>query len=271
MKEQLYTYGIQRNLQGIASLPVVVNENKPAIILFNAGVVHKVGPFDINISIANHLSSMGFLVFRFDLSGMGDSLKVKDGTSHQVTVINDLKQTMSFIESQYAVNTFIMMGLCTGADHAHKIACEDARVVGNVWLDGYGYPTAKFNFLRYAPVFFSPRRLVTAVYHKLVQADKLLKNIKGVDAYVWELPAKDKYIHEMNALYKRGVKSLYVFSGGVRDYYNYKDQFADSFKGHQFLKSVEIEYFPEFDHTYIIIKDRDIMIKRVSVWLSENF
>jgi len=270
MNEQLHTYGIERNLTGIATIQDNINRQSPAIILLNAGVIHKVGPFDFNISFARKLSSEDYLVFRFDISGLGDSDKIKDGTTYNEVVMNDLKQTMTFIEEKYDVNKFVVIGLCTGADHAHKIACQDSRVVGNVWLDGYGYPTTKYKLIRYAPVFLNPKRFVNALKKYFSTSNKDVLSTKGVDDYVWELPSKDQYINDMKLLYERDVKCLYIYSGGVTSYFNYRQQFEDSFKGCHFLKNIEVTYYPEFDHTFILLKDRMRMIKRVSEWLNKN-
>lgn len=270
MKEQIHIYGEHRNLQGIASVPEKVNAKYPAVIVLNAGAVHKAGPFNLNVDIARYLSSQGCLVFRFDLGGMGDSGKIKDGTGYHESVMSDIKQSLSFMETEYGVGKFVIIGLCTGADHAHKIACEDERVVANVWLDGYGYSTTKFKLIRYLPVALNPKRLMIAIYNCCIKK-KVIGGVRGVDAYIWELPDKEKYIHNMELLYKRNVKNLYIYSGGVANYYNYKEQFSDSFKGYEFLKSIEVEYYPKFDHTYVLLNDRKKMICRIADWINEVF
>jgi len=271
MKELIHTYGEHRNLQGIASLPEKLDSKRPAVLLLNAGVVHKVGPFDFNVSFARLLSADDYLVFRFDLNGMGDSAKIKDGSLHNESVMNDIKATLSFLQSQYGIDQFVVIGLCTGADHAHKIACEDSRVIGNVWLDGYGYTTWKFTFLRLLPVLLNPKRLAFAIINRIKNRKQLIKKARGVNAYVWELPEKEKYLNDMQLLDKRGFKCLYIYSGGVKKYYNYKNQFNDSFKGQAFLKNIDVEYYPQFDHTYTILKDRQQMMARVNKWLNTYF
>lgn len=269
MNESLHNYGAHRNLQGIANIPKNFEKQKPIILLFNAGVVHKVGPFDLNISLTKKFSEEGFLTFRFDLSGMGDSKKIKTGMAHHDETINSLKETMDYCEEHFGSSTFVAVGLCTGADLGHKITCKDERVVGNVWLDGYGYPTTKFNILRYGPILLNPKRLFWVAL-RLLGLNKSLPN-RSVDSYVWKLPPKEHYVNDMEKLKERNVKCLYVFSGGVHEYYNYKDQFQDSFPGKDFLKNITIEYYPKFDHTYVILKDRQVMINRICKWLRASF
>lgn len=268
--EALHIYGEQNNLQGIASIPDLFKTRDIAVILLNAGMVRKVGPFNLNVDLARNLSSDGYFVFRFDLAGLGDSIKIKTGGTNIENAMEDLKTTMTYIAEQYAIQKFIIIGLCTGADFAHKISVLDNRVVGNIWLDGYGYPTPAFLQKRITPVLLNPVRLMNSIISRL--RNLFVKTqVSGVDTYVWKLPEKQDYINDMNQLFLRGFKSLYLFSGGVSVYYNYKDQFKDGFQKFPFWKNIEVEYYPEFDHTYLLIDDRQVMIARVEDWLNRNF
>ena len=75
----------------------------------------------------------------------------------------------------------------------------------------------------------------------------------------------------MEQISQRNFKSLYLFSGGVWIYYNYKNQFRDGFHKFKFWKNVEVEHYPDFDHTYLLVDDRKVMINRIEKWLDDNF
>jgi len=80
MREEAVLFGKTRSLVGIITDPhTVVNaHNHPAIVLLNAGVLHRVGPNRLYVKIARKLASAGFVVLRFDLSGIGDSKARRD-------------------------------------------------------------------------------------------------------------------------------------------------------------------------------------------------
>ncbi len=82
MKEHALLLGKDRSLVGI------LTENGDAdfpgkneltgVLLLNAGLIHHIGPSRIYVKIARMLASMGFIVLRFDFSGIGDSGPRKD-------------------------------------------------------------------------------------------------------------------------------------------------------------------------------------------------
>lgn len=268
--ESIHIYGDQKNLQGIATIPDDYKCKNIAIILLNAGLVHKVGPFNLNIDMARKLSASGYFVFRFDLAGLGDSMKIQSNRTNNQNTMDDLAMTMSHLESQYMIHKFIVIGLCTGADHSHKISVLDNRVIGNVCLDGYGYRTPTFWLKRVTPVLLNPARLLRSIISRLHTSPNIT-NTSGADSYFWKLPAKKDYISDMKQTFHRNVKSLYLFTGGVTVYYNYKDQFKDGFQRYDFWNNIEVDRYPEFDHTFLLIDDRQVMIKRVRDWLDKHF
>jgi len=276
MKEVIHTFGSENNLTGIATIPDNINK-KVAVILFNAGVLHKVNAFDMNIDLMKMLADDGSLVFRFDLSGMGDSKKSKNKSTLNEQVINDLIQSMDLIEDKYNVKDFVFIGLCTGADNAHKISVADDRVMGVVWLDGYAYPTTeynKLNFVRYIKAALNPAKLLKFIKKKLavlLGGDSDYVSDEGVDNYFWELPDKEVYRKQMQDIFKRNSKGLYLYSGGVNDYYLYEGQFFDAFKGEKFLSNIEEQYYDNADHLYVIKKHRLIMLERIKKWMRDHF
>jgi len=276
MKEVIHTFGSEKNLTGIATIPDNINK-KAAVILFNAGVLHKVNAFDMNIDLMKILANDGSLVFRFDLSGMGDSKKSKIKSTLSEQVINDLIQSMDLIEDKYNIKDFVFIGLCTGADNAHKISVTDDRVMGVVWLDGYAYPTTeynKLNFVRYIKAALNPVKLLRFIRKKfavILGGNSDYESDEGVDNYFWELPDKEVYRKQMQDIFKRNSKGLYLYSGGVNDYYLYEGQFFDAFKGEAFLSNIEEQYYANADHLYVIKKHRLIMLERIKKWMRDHF
>ena len=77
MKEKAYRFGKDDCLTGIVAAPdnYPKTDIKPAVVLLNAGILHRVGPYRLHVDLARKLVSMNFTVLRFDLSGMPTSLR----------------------------------------------------------------------------------------------------------------------------------------------------------------------------------------------------
>ncbi len=71
MKESAFKFGKYESLVGIISDPFVDPNNRPAVIILNSGLLHGVGPNCLHVKIARKLASVGFVVLRFDLFGIG--------------------------------------------------------------------------------------------------------------------------------------------------------------------------------------------------------
>ncbi|MET1255842.1 hypothetical protein [Aliikangiella maris] len=279
MREIVSIFGRNNNLQGILSLndqsgkPPI--ENDTMLVVLNAGTAHKAGPFRLNVDIARYAAKNNINAFRFDLGGLGDSIKVPSALTHEESVLNDIEDALDFLEYKYQAKNFIVIGLCTGAVHSHKMALKDERVIGCIWLDGYGYPTNKFHFLRYAQVAVDPVRLASSVSKRTIgklfgSKDKAkMLNGESVDEYIWKLPPIEQYIDEMNFLKQRDVKCLYIFTGGINEYYNYEAQFTDVFGDYDFMKNVDIKYIESANHTFVVRRDKQVMLNVIGDWLKK--
>jgi hypothetical protein len=140
VKEQAVLLGQARSLVGIVTIPADAAQGAhlPAVILLNAGIVHRVGPQRLYVKIARSLAAMGFVVLRFDFSGIGDSRVRHDNLPFEKSTISETKEAMGYLEAEKGIGRFILAGLCSGADISLKTACCDPRVVGAVLLNAQG-------------------------------------------------------------------------------------------------------------------------------------
>jgi len=272
--DKVFLFGEKNNLVGIFSEPdnVQKNHDKPLILILNAGLVHRPGPLRMNKEFSLYLAEQGFSSFRFDLSGIGDS--EKDGANNQSFSernISDVGEALELIKDKVSPSKIIVMGLCTGADLAHRVAVKYTDISGSIMLDGYGYPTQRFYLKRYMPILLSPLRMfkiAVKLLSKLLPAKKSITTKEsGADAYYWELPVKKHYIDDMELQHKRGNKHLYVYTRAVREYYNYEGQFVDNFASHDFCSSVEIKYFTYADHIYAVLSHRKQLFDACLDWI----
>src|SRR4029077_4111930 len=78
MKEYSCRFGNAQHLVGIITAPDPP-PRRLAFVLVTAGVTPKSGPFRLYAELARRVARDGFLAFRFDLGGIGDSSRA--GTS----------------------------------------------------------------------------------------------------------------------------------------------------------------------------------------------
>lgn len=280
MLEKAVSFGPDDNLFGVISEPTGNNIkiNAPAVIILNAGLLHKVGPYRLNVDLAREIAEKGFYVIRFDLSGIGDSRSnPKNGTRWDMAT-KDVRQSMKLLSRLYGHNKFILVGLCSGSDNAHRISLSDERVIGTVHLDGFS-----FKNLWYYIHYFGPRLLsFNTVKKKLLDLTKaiLRKIFKSkineqftpleLASLNRDFPTKKQAQEDFRLLVTRGVKLLYVYNGMGQRYNSYKNQLRDSLKV-DFLNYLDLEFYLFSLHTYDSIHSRRLVIKRVSEWIYNNF
>lgn len=272
--EKVVLFGEKRNLVGIVSeADLSQQHDKPFVLMLNAGLVHRPGPFRMNTEFSILLAEHGINSMRFDLSGIGDSDKqAMDSMLYKDRNLADVGEAIDFIKENLSVSNIIVMGLCTGADLAHRAAVHYKEISGCIMLDGYGYPTPKFYLKRYGPILLSPKRafnVLRKIFARILPKNDGDSVESGADAYYWELPAKHDYESDMLAMHQAGKKHLYVYTSGVAEYYNYELQFEDSFKGEIFFPDVQVHLFSGSDHTYILHQQRMYLFDLMLEWISD--
>jgi hypothetical protein len=162
---------------------------------------------------------------------------------------------------------FVVFGLCSGALNAHRIAVADDRVVGLVALDGFAWPTPEFYLRHYGPRAISPARWLNAAQRRLLgQPQRQIADARTA-IFNEDLPELSDVRREMGALASRGVEMLYVFSGGVEEYCNYRTQLADNLRGVDMHDRLELVFFRDADHTYTLMAHRERLFDCISRWL----
>jgi pimeloyl-ACP methyl ester carboxylesterase len=138
MTEKAVLFGQDKSLVGILSEPLQkTNKGLPALILLNAGMLHRVGPNRLNVNVARKMAAAGFTVLRFDFSGLGDSRVRNDNLPFEKSSIAEIEEAMNFIQSTRDIDRFILAGLCSGADVTFKMAGLSDRVAGAVMINCY--------------------------------------------------------------------------------------------------------------------------------------
>ena len=156
IEERFCRFGEDEQLFGILSRTTTATDY-PAIMFFNAGAVHHVGPNRLYITLARNLSALGFACFRFDLEGIGDSVPssrlIRENHPYPDTAVTDAKAALNHLKHQFGYTRFIALGLCSGAHTAFHVGLnfEHEEIVGLIlinpltfyWSEGMSLATTR--------------------------------------------------------------------------------------------------------------------------------
>jgi pimeloyl-ACP methyl ester carboxylesterase len=263
VEESVHVFG--ENLVGVLAQPPGGARARAALILLNAGLTHRVGPFRLYVQLARALAAQGFAVFRFDQSGLGDS-----ALSTRVDARRALDETaaaMDLLTALTGLRRFVLGGLCSGADDAFNVAPSDARVTGLLLLDGVGFRTTGFRLRHYLPRLLRPASIWSfARRHLRPRSDAPPSELDDFR----DFPAPAEAARRLQALEARGVDALLLYTGGV-DYYNHRRQAHECFGDVMRSPRMATDYWPECDHTFYVRAHREKLLLAVSQWMRSRF
>lgn len=268
MSERIVTFGAEQHLVGTLSQSAQPAPHAVAFVLFNAGVVSRVGPRRFNVKLARHLASQGFHSLRFDLSGQGDSQRSSSTAPHEANVRADLKAAMDQLNAATGIKRFVVAGICSGANAGFDVAQHDPRVVGLWMLDGHAYGTFKSRLMRYRLQLTREFKATLALWvAKLLGKHPSKPQEPARRArHAQPGPTRDQFASRMQALVDREVRVLMMYSSDVLWQYSYQNQFRDTFKGQAFVDKVECTYLPDIDHTLTTLASQQEVITRIGAW-----
>ncbi|HSD86117.1 MAG TPA: alpha/beta fold hydrolase, partial [Kofleriaceae bacterium] len=196
--EEPLVFGTTHRLFGILVKPVRdrARSDLPAIIMINAGTVHRIGPHRLYVELARELAELGFHVLRMDLSGIGDSPVASgdENLTYPATGLADCQAAMTALGERVGAQRFIFAGLCSGADITFQLGVKDDRVAGVVMMNPLtfcvqdpafveGYKGARY----YQNTFFNKwswLRLLRGEVDLVRVAKMLAPKVKGLAARV---------------------------------------------------------------------------------------
>ena len=279
MNEQCYAIGDTPQLVGVytsSKQPQGTNDkpSMPTILFINSGLVSRIGPFRHYVRLAREFSNEGFNSFRFDLSGIGDSERRNDNLNFNEQALADIQQVMNYLDSKHNDKRYVIFGICTGADNAHKAMVKFDKIVGAITVDGYCYPTIKYLLQLYGKKLISASSWLTLIKMPLDMVKSFFKSeeakIKlGSYDYNWILQKKNKTADDYRYFVKKNAFLLSIFTATWP--YSYQEQLADSFPKINFGDNIEVAYFENAEHTFPLLEDRNEVTAKVVNWLNRHF
>jgi len=273
VQERIAHFGRPKTLCGVTSLPPASQPVRAqAVVIVNVGVIHRVGPSRLHVQLARRFAGDGFVTLRFDFSGIGDSdprpeRVVPDG------VRQDMNDALSYLQTTVNATSFVLVGLCSGANACLRYARLHDGVVGAVLLDPHSYKTPGYYVRHYR------RRLLRWQSWRNVLKGRGAGERDSRAGYEAGPPSGDGLVapptviprpemeEAIAELSGRGVQLLHVFTGG-HEAYNDREQFWELFPRLKGRAEIQVEFLSSADHTFHRRSARREVIALIRDWMA---
>lgn len=262
MKEDVLSFG-DRQLVGILAMPDEPDPRRPAVLIPNTGIEHRVGPNRLHVRLARAFARSGYISLRLDLSGMGDSPSDPHGDATR-----DLRQAMDELQRQGCGGRFAAVGLCSGAHDVHNLALADRRLVAAAFLDGYAYRTPRFFAIYLQQRLADPQRLLRFLDRRIGGGNAARVDTGDLDYF--RQPERARMRADLAALTARGVALCFVYTGQMQYVYNYAAQLTDAFPELKRYAAFELHHMADSDHTFSTPQMSADLKKRLLRWLQRS-
>jgi pimeloyl-ACP methyl ester carboxylesterase len=250
---------------------------RPAFILLNSGILHRVGSCRLHVKLARALAAGGFTSLRFDFSGIGDSEQRRDSLSFEESSVVEVREAMDYLAQSRGVNNFVLMGLCSGADMGHLTAVQDNRVRGLVLIDPWAYRTPGYWFHHYGRRVFKAgvwknwaairmRRMLGELSARRGPSQSNDQVSYEVPKYVRVFPPREQVSQQLADFVRRGMDIFAIFTSGMPDEYNHRSQYRRSFRDVDFGNRLRVEFMPTADHIITDLALQAWLVGEVVSW-----
>jgi alpha-beta hydrolase superfamily lysophospholipase len=285
VSETPFFFGERERMFGVLTEPDgPPRRDGPVFCFLNVGADQHVGPHRMNVELAREVASLGYLAFRFDAQGLGESPAAPGGRENVIyskAQVADLTSAMSVLGKARGAERFVLVGVCSGAFLAFHTAVADARVVGQVLVNSFAFewkegdPVEPTERRTYPSTRFYTRALLDRrVWIRILSGEV---NLLGIAAVIFErsriranarlrslrhrLGEKGEAQNEVErafvAMCDRGVESLLVFSfvdGGLDMISKYLGHDASRMTGR---KHFSLDIVDGVDHTFRSIASQE--------------
>lgn len=280
MRERAVRIGKPVPLVGVISEPDQLDPGLPAVLIFNSGVMHHIGTCRLSVKLARAFAAVGNLAIRFDFSGIGDSEPRRGTAAFDESAPKEASEVMDYLEQKRGIKTFVVYGLCSGADAAYQTALRDSRVVGFAQIDPFCYRTPRYYVNYYLPRILVLERWISTIKRLFAVVSgrggkPSAAEASGVDEEYFELPTytrvfppRDEIAAGLDKILNRKVANCVVFTGSEPDY-NYESQYRDSFKEVPFGNLLKLNYMVDANHIITDPRHQGFVTQYLSEWLRD--
>lgn len=271
MKEEVFRYGEYNRGFGMVTLPD--NADKaPVLIALNAGLLHREGPYRLNVLVCRALAGLGYIAIRIDLSGKGDTPS-RDGLTNRQSVAMDWQYIKQAVLERFGSRYLILFGLCSGADNAIKITAEESDIRGLVLLDPVSLKDSGFGrrqLIKMVTNIHKWLNLPNNIYHRIRRHWGIEKDVFKEMSSLRGTPSLNDMKNCFGHIARHKGKVLAVFTSQTIENYNMKGQFVRALDIPELEQCCEEVYWPLADHIFRIQTHRTRLVYKINEWASAH-
>lgn len=275
MNEKALLLGPSRELVGIMTEPEGVEANdRPAVILLNAGLIHRVGPNRLYVHLARLLAGDGLRCLRLDFSGIGDSRSRNEPFLR--AAMADTRYAMDYLESARGVRRFALAGICSGADIALQVGREDARVEGLILIEGFGLLAE--GSLRYLFETNRDRMLRPRSWLRfLTGRSDVWRDLQAAATATKELPSDQPgstftspgpVLDDLRVVGDRGARLLFLYAGDGPAWFAHRVLLGKQMGLLERAGRVHSRHFDKTDHVFSPLWAQEALLREIRGFLS---
>lgn len=272
-RERLVQFGEDTGLSGILTVPNAPDGAAPGALLYNAGIVHRIGAHRLNVKLARRLAAAGVASLRFDLSGLGDSTVARVGRALDAQSVVDIRAAADALAKAIGpqARRLVAIGMCSGADNAYCAALAEERLIGLVLLDPYAYESGRSKLERMAAKAIDPERWKRAIARAVDGAqERPSPPVPNPADSSRPFPSRKTFGTDLQSLTSRGVDILVLYTAYVREQLTRPEHFFEVFSDFEFGGRLHVEVDGSVDHTYTEIKAQAALFERIAEWMAQR-
>lgn len=275
LREEVLQFGDDARLFGILTVPRVPQhrtQKQPVFVFLSSGFLPRVGPRRLYVRLARTLALSGFISFRVDLSGRGDSNGRAELRNEQ-SLLADYREIVSILEARLGQSQFVLGGLCSGADNALVLAQVDQRVVGLLLMDPTCYPDDGFRVRKLFRKYTKVARYVVWLRQR-VGLLMGLREERANDEQIYtplaigDLPTLEQMRAAFQAVCGRKGRVLSVFTSEAEEHgcYNQLGQLGRVLRLPDYAQYCTERFYPAAAHTFTLEQHRRRLLDEVKEW-----
>jgi hypothetical protein len=262
--ETFESFGPDNRLVGVLSGGS--SGGQPILVLPNAGLVPRAGPFRLHVEIAQRFAARGIRTFRFDLPGAGESPHFAGIDARGAT-----QAALDHLAARGIANRFVVGGVCSAADRGWIAAVDDPRVVGVVLLDGVAFKGPWFQFSRVVSLLSRPRAWMAFAQRQLSRGSGDDGATSLITAAYRDWPTRSEAQAQLAGMVARNVHLFFVYTYGVVEYLRDRRQLPWGFGAAFRNPRVTCHYWPDCDHTFYARFVRTRLLAALEEWFVSAF
>lgn len=238
-----------------------------ALILFNAGYIHRPGPFRLHVNLCRRWAAAGMPAVRVDQPGVGEALRSAERPQIELAV-----ELLDQVQAETGCARFVVGGICAAADFGWRLALRDARVCGLLLLDplarrehwAWRIGQLRLHLGRGPGAWWQTlRRRLPGGAGRTADAHA---TTWPTDAELRDWPEPGSEAGQLAQLVERDVEVFALYTGGAATYFNHPAQFFGGYGRAARDPRVRFAYWPDCDHTFFRPEHRERLLAALDDW-----